>query len=114
MITKNNLLAALSRHIGKTRGVHIAELVREVARAAGLPLEEVQERRVRQLIEELRREGEHICAHPASGYYMAASAQELDDTCLFLYERAMTSLTQISAMKKVSLPDLRGQLHLPT
>jgi hypothetical protein len=35
-------------------------------------------------------------------------------TCNFLYDRAMTSLRQIATMRRVSLPDLRGQLHLPT
>jgi hypothetical protein len=32
---------------------------------------------------------------------------------LFLYHRAMTSLKQVAAMKRVSLPDFRGQLNLP-
>jgi hypothetical protein len=68
---------------------------------------------VRKAIEELRREGHRICATPETGYFMAANDDELDRTCGFLYARAMTSLTQVAAMKRVALPDLRGQLRLP-
>jgi hypothetical protein len=45
---------------------------------------------------------------------MASSPEELNETCEFLYDRAMTSLSQVSRMKQISMPDLRGQLHLPT
>ena len=72
------------------------------------------ERSLRDAVVRLRLDGHHICAHPRDGYYLAETDRELDATCIFLYERAMTSLSQISAMKRVSLPDLRGQLRLPT
>lgn len=71
------------------------------------------ERRLRSLIEALRRYGHHVCAHPSQGYYLAATDAELDRTCEYLYARAMTSLVQISAMRRTTLPDLRGQLRLP-
>jgi hypothetical protein len=111
-ITRDQVLAALARHIGEPRGVHVRELVGEIQpdqRGSTLA-----ERRVRELVLELRLEGHHICAHPSSGYYMAESAEELDRTCVFLYERAIASLQQIAAMRRISLPDLRGQLRLPT
>lgn len=105
-------LQALSRHIGREAAVHARELVAEIL---GDPTPDpVAERELREAIVSLRLEGHHVCGHPSSGYYMAASAEELDGTCTFLYERAMTTLTQIAAMKRISLPDLRGQLHLPT
>jgi hypothetical protein len=44
---------------------------------------------------------------------LAATEEELNRTCLYLHDRAMTSLRQVAAMKRVSLPDLRGQLRLP-
>jgi hypothetical protein len=109
-INRDSVLAELSRHIGKARGISCADLVRAITwqtpGAASM-------RRVRKLIESLRREGEHVCGHPNSGYFIAANEAELNETCLFLHDRAMTTLTQVSAMKKASIPDLRGQLRLP-
>ncbi len=110
-ITRSAVLSALARHLGQRNGVHIGPLVYEITGAAP---DVAAERAVRKVIEELRREGEHICGHPASGYYMAETSAELDGTCKFLLSRAMTSLTQISRMKKIALPDLEGQLHLKT
>ncbi len=110
-ISKDDLLAALRRHVGKHNGITGKNLVEEIIQASTDP---VAERNLRQLVSELRMEGHHICAHPATGYFIARTESELDQTCEFLYERAMASLAQVSRMKNVSLPDLRGQLKLPT
>lgn len=111
-ITPEAVLAELQHHIGADNGIHVRELVQAIT--GQLCNTEALERQVRELIVQLRMEGQHVCAHPSKGYFMAANAAELDATCSWLYDRAMTSLTQVSRMKKVSLPDLRGQLHLPT
>lgn len=71
------------------------------------------ERQLRDVIVALRLAGHAICAEPTHGYYIAADSSELNRCCEFLLARSMTSLRQISAMKRVSLPDLRGQLGLP-
>lgn len=111
-LTPASVLEALSRHIGRERGIAATQLVCEILHTLGR--DPVQERRLRRIVEDLRLEGHHVCATPDRGYFLAANAEELDQTCLFLHERAMTSLKQIAAMKRISLPDLRGQLHLPT
>jgi hypothetical protein len=114
-ITADRVLLVLSNHIGRDKGISITELAARCDQEfwlEGAP--NASERHVRKLIEQLRSQGQHICAHPQTGYYMAATPEELDRTCLFLHERAMTSLRQVAAMKKVSVPDLRGQLNLPT
>lgn len=111
-ITPEKVLAALSRHIGKHRGVRADQLVNEVVDWR-IPSAACQ-RQLRNVITELRRQGHHICGHPSTGYYMAKDDDELTATCEFLLQRALTSLEQISAMKKIALPDLRGQLKLPT
>lgn len=114
-LTRDRLLAVLSGHIGAANGVSIGRLVDEMGHCPGSAAEHAStERAVRELVVQLRLSGHHVCSHPATGYYMAATPEELDAACQFLYERAMTSLTQVAAMKRVSLPDLRGQLHLPT
>lgn len=110
-LTTHGVLQALSRHIGRRNGVRADLLVHEVTQAPSGPIDE---RRLRALVTELRLQGHHVCAHPRDGYFMAETPEELDATCEFLYDRALASLTQISRMKKIALPDLRGQLHLPT
>ncbi len=110
-ITRDSVLAELSRHIGKARGISCADLVREITwrqpDAAAM-------RRVRKIIEELRKEGQHVCGHPSSGYFIAENEDELNETCKFLADRALTSLTQAARMKKLAIPDIHGQLKLPS
>jgi hypothetical protein len=105
------VLNELSHHIGQSKGISGRDLARRVV---GPQAGAADERRLRQVITELRLEGHHICGRPESGYYLAEDAADLDRTCLFLYHRAMASLTQIARMKRIAEPDLRGQLHLPT
>lgn len=112
VITASLVLGILGGHIGAEHGINADQLARK---CTGVDQRDPgAERLVRKLIQELRTEGFHICGTPDAGYFLAASAEELDRTCAFLYARAMTTLTQIARMKKVSVPDLRGQLKLPT
>lgn len=111
-ITPEQVLTELQHHVGKANGVHVREMVRRITGQAAMS--EPLERKVRDIVTELRKEGRPICATPSAGYFMAETPEELDETCTFLHDRAMTSLAQVSAMKDVSLPDLRGQLRLPT
>lgn len=106
-ITPDRVLAVLPA--GEAHGVSAEMLIRQMA---GIP-DEASLRRLRQVVEALRRAGHRVCAHPAHGYYLASTDDELDRCCSFLLERAMTSLRQVSAMRRVALPDLRGQLGLP-
>lgn len=111
LVNKASVLQALSHHIGAAKGIHADQLAREVV---GVPTDKGTERQVRKCIEELRRDGNHVCGTPRDGYFMAATPEELDQTIKFLYDRAMTTLKQLSAMKKIALPDLAGQLHIKT
>lgn len=109
-LTTAAVLQALSTHIGAANGIRGDRLVVEILGRASVHAE----RNLREIVVRLRLEGHHVCATPEDGYFMAATAEELNETCLFLHDRAMTTLKQIAAMKRVSLPDLKGQLHLPT
>ena len=115
-MTRERMLEVLSQHIGAKNGVTISQLVNQMAHPRTIDSRERAsiERNARELVVQLRLDGHHVCAHPSTGYYMAATPEELDAACAFLFERAMTSLQQVAAMKRVSLPDLRGQLQLPT
>lgn len=110
-LTLDTLLAALRQHIGRRHGVTATALCREVL---GSTPTSADERRLRELVVELRRAGHHVCAHPRDGYFLADTAEELQETCAFLHSRAMASLEQESAMKRVSIPDLVGQGRLPS
>jgi len=55
-----------------------------------------------------------VCAHPASGYFLAETPEELADTLAFLRHRLVSTAQQMAAMKRVSVPDLFGQIRIPT
>lgn len=103
--SKARLVAILEGHIGRDRGATVAALAQRL---------ECNERLVRELVTELRLEGVAICGRPETGYFVAATADELEETCAFLRARAMHSLTIESRMRRVPLLDLLGQLRLKT
>jgi transposase len=105
MATRHDLMARMAFHIGKGHGIKCADLANLMG---------ITERQVRQLVSEEREEGTAICGTPATGYYVAANTQELEETLTFLKNRAMTSLHLHSRLSKIPLPDLLGQLHLET
>lgn len=105
-----HILSVLGRHIGAANAITVKQLDLEL-RATG---QGMGQRRIRTIVEELRLEGQHICAHPKRGYWMADNEKELEETCDFLRSRAVKSLRQVAAMTKQALPDLLGQLHLKT
>jgi hypothetical protein len=99
------LLAYLSSHIGADRGVSVEAIARFF---------NWQERLVRTLVTELREHGHAVCGHPRTGYFIAETAAELEGSCAFLRSRAMKSLTLEARLRRISLPDLLGQLKLTT
>ena len=105
MATKHDLMARMTAHIGKGRGIKAADLAQQL----GVP-----ERQVRHLISEAREEGIAICGTPATGYYVANTKEELHETMDFLMNRAKKSLHLASRLSNIPLADLAGQLHLNT
>jgi hypothetical protein len=111
-ISRDTVLAALRRHIGQANGITAPDLVREITE--DLLCEAAGERLLRSCVSELRAEGVAICAHPAHGYFIAQTSEEVELCCRFLRSRAMHSLVLESRLRRISLPDLIGQLKLPT
>ena len=99
------MLAYLSGHIGRDKGVR----AREVAAFIGW-----SEREVRKFISELREHGHPVCGTPRTGYYIAGTNEEWQETDAFLYARAMHTLRRLAQVRKISIPDLLGQLRLKT
>lgn len=101
----DHLLSILSNHIGKGNGIGVKLLAQQL---------DTQERHIRTLISELRDDAHAICGTPRDGYYIAATAEELEGTCEFLRRRALHSLGLEAKLRRIPLPDLLGQIHLPT
>jgi biotin operon repressor len=104
-VGRHELLAVMARHIGAQHGVSAEQLARALNTSA---------RHIRTLVTELRMDGEHVCVTPGEGYFMAETDADVTATCEFLKSRALKSLLLASRMTKVSIPDLVGQLKLPT
>lgn len=102
---KTNLHILLEAHVGRDKGITAARIAQILA---------CPERTVRELVTELRTDGVAVCGHPADGYFIAATREELEDTCAFLRSRAMHSLVLEAKLRGMPLADLVGQLHLPT
>jgi len=105
MQTNDQLVTLLSRHIGKGNGIGVKDIARQIG---------ANERHVRAMVSDLRDEGLAVCGTPRHGYYIAATPEELEETCTFLRRRAMHSLGLESRLRRIPLPDLLGQLHVPT
>jgi hypothetical protein len=111
---KGRLLEILIGHVGKSQIIGMGELYESVF---GEPWNHRinDTRRLRKLIEELRRDGKQICSDPArvgGGYYIASTTSELADYCGKLRHRALKILSVEARIRKVSLPELVGQLRL--
>lgn len=105
MKTPADLLDVLSAHIGRQKGVSVEHLADRLGITA---------REVRKLVSALRLQGYHVCGYPGTGYFIAANRNEMEATLAFLEDRAMHSLTLVSRMRNIAIPDLIGQLHLNT
>lgn len=97
------LLGALAGHQGRSRGISARALAARLG---------ITERALRRLISEAREQGVAICGRPESGYFIATTSEELQETCTFLENRAMHSLRALSRMRRISMPELLGQLKL--
>ena len=110
-ITPDTVLAALRRRVGPANGATVRQLATEIL---GTPSDAADERRLRPVIEQLREEGHPVCATPDEGYHHAADAADLERTLMFLVRRIEGTARKVARMKGVALPDLYGQLGLPT
>lgn len=97
---------ALKTQVGCQNGLGVNALAKRC---------EISARDVRHAVTALREEGIGVCAHPNTGYFIAANDDELDKYCIaFLEHRALHSLKLASRLKKVALPEYMGQLKLKT
>jgi hypothetical protein len=105
-----DVVMVLAKHVGAEQGISAERLVMEITDSS--TPSPGGERKLRELIAELRRDGVRICGHPSTGYYLAATPDELNQTCSFLRSRALSSLQQEARLRNIALPELIGQLNL--
>jgi hypothetical protein len=97
------ILDALKGHRGAASGINVKALALRTL---------MTERAVRQAVSDLDVEGIAVCAHPAHGYFIADSAEELEMCIEFLRSRAMHGLKRAARLSGVALPAYLGQLQL--
>lgn len=102
---RTSVLSVLQGHIGAGRGI----TAKGLAATSGMT-----EREVRAQVSALREEGIAVCGHPSTGYFIAETSAELDNTVEYLTSRALHSLRLASRLTRIPLPDLIGQLKLKT
>lgn len=107
-LTRDAVLSALSRHIGRDRGVTAKQLVTEIVGASSAGME----RQLRLCVEQLRDEGIAVCADPAAGYHIARDQAELQLSIRFLTDRIATTARQVRALRRLARPALGGQTRL--
>lgn len=100
-----DLLDLLVSHTGRATGIKASDVAEQLG---------VSTRQVRERVTALRLDGIAVCGTPETGYFIAACAEELEETCQFLRSRSMHALMLEARLRRIPLPDLLGQIHLPT
>ncbi len=100
--------------VSETQRVRLVALLAEhhIGAAHGITGHELG--KVRKLVEASRTSGVAICGLPSTGYYIAENAGDVESTCHFLRSRSMKTLMLEARLRKLTLPDLLGQLKLET
>lgn len=105
----------LREHRGPEACITMTQLYHAVTDDLVIPQRRYDQTRiVRSVVEQLRREGCPIAlkAGIGGGYFWARSEAELDTTVRWFHRRAMSSLQQEAALKRVPFGELLRQYHL--
>ncbi len=109
------LLTVMTRHVGASRAIGMGELYSLIF---GKEWRNRQNdtRALRKLITDARREGIPICSRCCGtgtyGYFLAAAGSEMTDYIERLVKQGLKKLVQAARLKKISLPELLGQMAL--
>ena len=107
---RTRLYALMMQHIGPDRKIGMGELYETTfGRSYNNRINDT--RLLRRFVTEMRAEGMPVLSDGA-GYWLSASASELNGYCDRSKKRALAMLARVSRMKKVSLPEYLGQMQL--
>jgi biotin operon repressor len=102
---QSNFVTVMQNHIGKANAISGEDLARSLGTSP---------REMRKMTGAVIDDGVALCSHPANGYWIAENAKEVEATCQFHRSRALHELGKEAKLRKLTLPDLLGQLHLRT
>ena len=110
----SKILMILSRHVGIEKALDMGELY---SRVFNEPYSHKinHTRRLRTIITALRQKGVPIgstAAKNGGGYYIVRAGSELDEYCGRLRRAALNKLMMESRLRKISMPELLGQMQL--
>jgi tRNA(Ile)-lysidine synthase TilS/MesJ len=107
-------LTTMAKHIGRNNAISMVNLYTEVFGEA--PKTAISgTRKIRKLINELRKEGIPICSVRVAGengYFLASGGSDLEDYCRRLRTEALKKLQLEATLRKLTLPKLLGEIHL--
>ncbi len=101
----SQFVTIMQRHIGRANAISGEDL----AKALGVSM-----RKMRDCKDAVISDGVALCSHPSHGYWIAETAEEVEQACQFHRTRALHELALEAKLRKLTLPDLLGQLHLRT
>lgn len=111
---KTRILMILSGHVGQGKRIGMGELYERVFdETYNHKINDT--RRLRRLITELRRDGVAICSvasKNSGGYWLASAGSELASYCRKLRSRALGILAMEARIRKMTLPEMMGQMAL--
>lgn len=113
-LLENKLMRILMAHIGANRVIGMGELY-EALYGETWTHRINDTRPLREIITDMRESGIPICsivAKPGGGYYLAATASELDEYAKRIESAALKKLKQASQLRRVALPELLGQIAM--
>ncbi|MCZ2417452.1 MAG: hypothetical protein LC132_07890 [Burkholderiales bacterium] len=108
------LLCEMTKHVGETNAISMAELY-ELVYDKPWANKISDTRYVRYLVTTLRDEGIAICSTSNAaygGYYLAAAGSEIHGYLRRMETRALKILKRVSTIKRLTLPEYLGQMHL--
>jgi hypothetical protein len=112
---KGRLMEALFDHVGREHAVGM-DVLYEAVYGNKVPQKINDTKPLRKLITALRKQGKAIastCSSNGGGYYIPRAGSELDDYCrCMLHMPALRKLAMEAKIRKVSLPELIGQMSL--
>ena len=108
------LYMVMMQHVGPDKKIGMGELYQEViGEPWGHRINDTK--LIRKLVTEMRLEGQPIMSDTSAsngGYWIAASASEVNSWCNSSKSRALAILQRISSIKKISLSEFLGQMQL--
>ena len=110
----SKILMILSRHVGEEKAIDMGELYSRVF-GESYTHKINHTRRLRTIITALRRKGVPIgstAAKNGGGYYLVRAGSELDEYCGRLRRAALNKLAMEAKLRKISMPELLGQMQL--